>query len=149
MYLRKLLKFKMLVAIILFSFDVIAQQPENWTKDELIEPSTLALTLRSGKNLPVLFSVGPGALIPHSIDISSVKEKENLELLKKKLKKLPVKTNIVVYCGCCPFEHCPNVRPAIQLLKDMKFVNYKLLNLPHNLKVDWLDKGYPSTESGT
>jgi len=25
----------------------------------------------------------------------------------------------------------------------MKFTNYYLLNLPHNLKQDWIDKGYP------
>jgi len=49
----------------------------------------------------------------------------------------------VIYCGCCPFEHCPNVRPAFQLLNEMKFTNQKLLNLSTNLKTDWIDKGYP------
>ena len=59
---------------------------------------------------------------------------------------IPKDTKVVVYCGCCPFEHCPNVRPAIDVLKEMKFTNYYLLNLSHNLKTDWIDKGYPTAK---
>jgi len=87
--------------------------------------------------------VGPAATIPHSKDIGMVREEKNLESFKSTLKKLPKNKSIVVYCGCCPYEHCPNVRPAIQALKDMGFTNYKLLDLPHNIKVDWISKGYP------
>ena len=72
-----------------------------------------------------------------------VKDKENMDKLKKELSTIPKETPIVIYCGCCPFEHCPNVRPAIDALKDMKFTHYKLLNLSHNIKADWIDKGYP------
>jgi thiosulfate/3-mercaptopyruvate sulfurtransferase len=48
---------------------------------------------------------------------------------------------IVFYCGCCPFNHCPNVRPAFKVLKQMGFTNFKLLNLPENLKVNWINIG--------
>jgi hypothetical protein len=87
--------------------------------------------------------VGPGATIPYSRDIGMVKETENLKKFKDQLADLPKESKIVVYCGCCPYEHCPNVRPAIQVLKDLKFTNYFLLDLPHNIKVDWINKGYP------
>jgi thiosulfate/3-mercaptopyruvate sulfurtransferase len=120
-----------------------AQNPVNWTNDQLMQPAQLAQTLQSGKDLPTLVSIGPAALIPHSINIGMVQEKENLEKLEKQLKALPKETAIVVYCGCCPYEHCPNVRPAIALFNKMKFTNYHLLDLPHNLKKDWIDKGYP------
>ena len=120
-----------------------AQNPENWTKDQLIQPSELARILQENKDIPVIFSVGPGAYVPHSTDIGMVKEKENLEKLKMQLKNLKKDQRIVVYCGCCPFDRCPNVRPAIQLLKDMKFTNYALLNLEHNIKIDWINQGYP------
>jgi thiosulfate/3-mercaptopyruvate sulfurtransferase len=40
----------------------------------------------------------------------------------------------------------PYIRPAMALLKNMQFSNYKLLNLPQNVKVDWIDKGYPIIE---
>jgi hypothetical protein len=28
----------------------------------------------------------------------------------------------------------------------MKFTNYHLLNLPHNIKTDWISKGYPQVK---
>lgn len=120
-----------------------AQNPENWTPKQLIQPAELAEKISNKKDVPVIFSVGPGATIPNSIDIGMGKEKENLEKLKKELSALPAETKVVVYCGCCPFEHCPNVRPAINVLKEMKFTNFQLLNLEHNIKTDWIDKGYP------
>ena len=57
------------------------------------------------------------------------------------LNKLDKNTEIVLVCGCCPFEHCPNIRPSFELMTEMKFTNQKLLNLSHNLKVDWINKG--------
>ncbi len=122
---------------------LMAQNPINWTAKQLMEPATLAASIQSGKNIPTIISVGPGATIPGSVDIGSTKEADNLQKLKDKLSKLPKNTKVVVYCGCCPFEHCPNVRPAIAALKEMKFTNYYLLNLPKNIKTDWIDKGYP------
>ena len=134
---------QLLMLILLISGNTWAQDPENWTSRQLIEPSELAQVLQSAKDLPIIISVGPGATIPHSIDIGMVKEQENLTKFKKELSTVPKETKIVIYCGCCPFDHCPNVRPAIAVLKDMKFTTYRLLNLPNNIKADWIDKGYP------
>ena len=123
-----------------------AQNKINWTNDDLLEPSDLSATIKSNKNVPVIFSIGPGAMIPHSKDIGMIKETENMQKFKDQLSTLAKDTQIVIYCGCCPFEHCPNVRPAIQLMKDLNFTNYKLLNLPHNIKIDWINKGFPTQE---
>jgi len=120
-----------------------AQVPVNWTNDQLMQPAELAKVIKENKNVPVIFSVGPAASIPDSKGIGMVREEKNLEKFKEELKKLAKDTKVVVYCGCCPYEHCPNVRPAIQALKEMKFTNYFLLDLPHNLRTDWIDKGYP------
>lgn len=120
-----------------------AQKPENWTADQLMEPAQLAETLAAKKDIPVIFNVGPGAIIPHSIDMGAADDTANLERFKIGIRNLPKATNIVVYCGCCPFDHCPNIRPAIDLLQKMNFTNYHLLNLPHNIKTDWIEKGYP------
>jgi thiosulfate/3-mercaptopyruvate sulfurtransferase len=115
----------------------------NWTNDQLMEPSELAAVIKTNKAYPLIFSVGPGATIPGSKDIGMVKDADHLQKLKDALANLSKDTAIVIYCGCCPFERCPNVRPAIQVLKDLNFTNYKLLNLPDNIKIDWIDKGYP------
>lgn len=133
-----------LVALIAFGFQQCsAQKPENWTKDQLREPADLAKTIESNKGLPLIYCVGPGVVIPNSINIGMTNKEENLQKFKDSVSTLPRNTNIVIYCGCCPFEHCPNVRPAIALLQKMKFTNYHLLDLPHNIKTDWIAKGYP------
>jgi rhodanese-related sulfurtransferase len=75
-----------------------------------------------------------------------VNDSENLQKFKKSINKLPRDTSIVIYCGCCPFDRCPDVRPAVALLKEMKFTNFKLLNLPDNIKTDWISKGYPQVK---
>ena len=117
---------------------------EPWTSTQLMVPADLARIINDPKaEQPVIFCIGPGAIIKGSIDIGPAKEKENLSKLKLQLGNLPKNANIVIYCGCCPFEHCPNIRPAFTLLNEMKFTNHKLLNLDHNIKIDWINKGYP------
>ncbi len=135
------------LTIFLFSgLNALAQNPENWTSKQLVEPSELANDLTVKNDLPIIISVGPSATIPNSISIGMVNNKKGLQKLKEQLNHLSKSKRIIVYCGCCPFEHCPNVRPAIDILKEMKFTNYYLLNLPHNIKKDWIDKGYPTSK---
>jgi thiosulfate/3-mercaptopyruvate sulfurtransferase len=56
---------------------------------------------------------------------------------------LPRTTNLVIYCGCCPFQRCPNIRPAFAILRDMGFTHVRVLELPNNFAADWADKNYP------
>jgi rhodanese-related sulfurtransferase len=124
-----------------------AQQPENWTKEELIAPAALAQKIEANKNVPIIFCVGPGVVIPHSIDIGMTRDEQNLQKFKDAIDKLPRDTDIVIYCGCCPFAKCPNVRPAVAALKEMNFTNFHLLDLPDNIKKDWIAKGYPQVSA--
>lgn len=144
------IKFAFLIVITLIMSSVALtsfkkqQIDEPWTQKQLLEPADLAKTLNnSNAKQPYIFSIGPGATIKGSIDIGPVHDEENLNKFKDALSKLPKDADIVIYCGCCPFEHCPNIRPAFSLLNEMKFTNQKLLNLQHNLKADWIDKDYP------
>lgn len=130
-------------AFLMLALVVFAQNPINWTPKQLMEPADLAAAITSGKNIPVIISVGPSAIIPGSIDIGMTKEAANLQKFREQLSRLSKNTKIVVYCGCCPFEHCPNVRPAIAALNEKKFTNFYLLNIPKNIKTNWIDKGYP------
>lgn len=134
----------MIILVASFSIQSWKQQSEPWSKAQLMEPSDLAKMINSGKADQIkIFSVGPSPVIKHSINIGSTRNAANLEKLKAHLEKLPKDENLVVYCGCCPFKNCPNVRPAFSLLNKMRFTNHKLLNLPKNIKSDWIDKGYP------
>lgn len=120
---------------------------EPWKADQLMQPPELAKIINDEKAIqPVVLSIGPGAVIKGSVDIGAAKEDENIKKLKEQLSKYPKDAVIILYCGCCPFEHCPNIRPAFRLMSEMKFTNGKLLNLEHNIKIDWMNKGYPVQE---
>jgi thiosulfate/3-mercaptopyruvate sulfurtransferase len=123
-------------------FPARAQEP--WTMNQLMPPSELANVINStSAHKPFVFSIGVMAVIKGSVDIGPVIQKANLDKLRNELNKLPKNADIVIYCGCCPFANCPNIRPAFKLLNEMKFTNHKLLDLKTNIKVDWMNKNYP------
>ncbi|MBN8703354.1 MAG: rhodanese-like domain-containing protein [Bacteroidetes bacterium] len=120
---------------------------EPWTEAELMPPAKLNELLTSQELLSVVvFNIGPSGKIKNSVEIGPTQEQENLENLKKQLSTVSKDKEVVIYCGCCPFKNCPNIRPAFALLKDLNFQKPRLLNLADNLKVDWIDKGYPMME---
>ena len=115
-----------------------------WTDSQLIQTASLAELINDPHaTKPLIFNIGVVEDIKGAIKLGAASEKENLALLKKKLKGLPKNSPIVFYCGCCPFSKCPNIRPAFAMFKKMGFINAKLLNLETNLKTDWVGKGYP------
>jgi len=133
-----------LVLVIISVRTESSAQQEPWKENQLMPPAELAAMINNpDTKKPVIFCIGPNAIVKGSVDIGAAKEKDNLKKLKDEVSKLPKDASIVIYCGCCPFERCPNIRPAFQLLSEMKFTNHKLLNLPTNIKVDWINKGYP------
>jgi thiosulfate/3-mercaptopyruvate sulfurtransferase len=115
-----------------------------WTEDQLQDPEALANILRNTKaSQPFIFNIGPMENIKGTTFIGPTKDKNNLAKLKQALASVPKDKIIIIYCGCCPFKVCPNIRPAFELLKEMKFTRPRLLNLEHNLKTNWIDPGYP------
>src|ERR1700680_35727 len=134
------------ILLIMIGASFMRRQTEPWRPDQLMEPKDLAVILNSSTVVkPLIISVGPAGLIKDAVYIGPVHDKENFDKLKEFLSKEKKDRQIIIYCGCCPFEHCPNIRPAFKLLNDMKFTNQKLLNLSRNLKADWINNGYPMT----
>ena len=120
------------------------ENEEPWKPEQLLAPAELAKTIGDpAAKQPMVFSIGPGAVIRGSIDIGPGRDSNNIKKLRQQLSQLPKDANIVIYCGCCPFVHCPNIRPAFTLLNEMKFTHPQLLNIERNIKTDWIDKGYP------
>jgi len=135
-----------LVAVFLLSSlsRALPQSDEPWTDKQLKDPAALAATISDAKApKPVIFNIGPVQQIKGAIAIGPTGAEANLDKLKQQLAKLPKDKEVIIYCGCCPFRRCPNVRPAFELLKKLKFTNAKLLNLPTSLNDDWISKGYP------
>ena len=136
-----------LASLAFLSFTSQKSNQEPWTAKQLMQTAELAKIITQGNKAGwYVYSVGPAAIVKNSIDIGQCRNESNLTVLKKHLSKLPKDANIVIYCGCCPFANCPNIRPSFGLLNEMAFTNHKLLNIPKNIKTDWIDKGYPVAE---
>lgn len=138
--------FTLFVVTMLTQVACSQQKPINWTPEQLEQPADLARKIQENKNVPVIINIGPGAIIPHSLDAGPAENEKGINKLKSLVSNLDKNADIVIYCGCCPYAHCPNVRPAIDALKEGKFTNYHLLNLPQNINADWISKGYPTNK---
>ncbi len=120
------------------------QQTDPWTPAQLLEPADLAGRLKDiAANPPLIVCVGPSGVIKGSVETGPARDARNLDSLKRLLTNEDRQREVIIYCGCCPFKNCPNVRPAFSLLLTMGFKQPRLLDLSHNIKVDWIDKGYP------
>lgn len=113
-----------------------------------LQPSELAELLQKPGDKPLLIHVGFKKLylqahIPASEYLGPTSDEQVLARLKQRVANLPKSTAIVIYCGCCPWEHCPNVKPAYQALHDLGFTNAKVLFIVKDFGADWADKGYP------
>lgn len=140
--------FAILIILRLSSSAVLAQNnpliKDPWTKSQLMAPSVLASIIKNPKAIkPFIFNIGVVENIKGAKNMGAASEKENLERFKKKLSSIPKNAAIVIYCGCCPFEKCPNIRPAFNAMQQAGFKSGWLLNLPTNVKVDWINKGFP------
>jgi hypothetical protein len=119
-----------------------AAQP--WTAQQLIEPAELVAAMHGDKaHEPVILNIGAVEDIKDAQHIGPVSQEANLARLKEVVKHLPKNAALVIYCGCCPFAKCPNIRPAFAELKQQGFTQVKVLDLPVNLKTNWIAKGYP------
>jgi rhodanese-related sulfurtransferase len=117
----------------------------------LTEPKDVAASLAK-TGAPAIFQVGPAVLyrskhIPGAIYAGPGSRQAGLDLLKQAADKLPRTREIVLYCGCCPWDRCPNVKPAMDLLKSMGFTHVKAMYVADNFKTDWIDHGYPVESS--
>ena len=131
-----------------FTQSTTAALGEPWTAAELLAPAALAAQLTGDGPAPLVFDMGPAGTIKGARTIGPAQDKDNIARLRAALADVPKDQPVVVYCGCCPFAPCPNIRPAFQLLKSEGFTQARLLNLPHNLKADWIDAGYPMARAG-
>lgn len=114
-----------------------------------IQPDELVKVLQSPKeDKPLLIQVGSHVLfaqahIPGSEYIGPASDPAGLARLRARVEPLPRSRFIVIYCGCCPWNHCPNMKPADDLLNSMGFTHVRSLYIANNFGTDWVDKGYP------
>lgn len=120
---------------------------EPWTIAQTVQPADLQKEL-TGKNPPMVLFVGFQRLynaghIKGAQYHGTGANAEGVAEIKKWADPLPRSTNLVIYCGCCPMMHCPNLRPAFSALKEMGFTHLRVLILPSSFAIDWAEKGLP------
>ena len=116
---------------------------------QLLKPEALVQLLHTtNKDKPLILQVGSHMLfaeahIPGSEYAGPGSQQAGIEQLQNRANALPRTKLIVLYCGCCPWNRCPNLGPAFAKLREMGFANVKVLYLANNFGADWADKGYP------
>jgi thiosulfate/3-mercaptopyruvate sulfurtransferase len=137
---------------LLLPSSLLAYQASQIPKTRLISVDNLVKVLQSSKSeKPLMIQVGSHVLfsqahIPGSEYIGPASSEAALQQLRKRVASLPRSKSIVLYCGCCPWDHCPNVKPADDLLSALGFTNAKVLYIPNNFGTDWVDKGHPTAK---
>jgi hypothetical protein len=125
-----------------------ADTGDPWSRSELIEPAALDKELTSASQslhiicvtFPVLYRQKH---IPHAQLAGPTSKPEGIAKLRATVENLPRNASIVIYCGCCPMDKCPNIRPAYRALKELGYHHVCVLNLPTNFHTDWVAKEYP------
>lgn len=116
---------------------------------QLMQPEELNRILEDSKAArPLVLQVGSRVLFQETHIAGSEyagpgSSDQGLGVLRDRVKNLPRQSFIVIYCGCCPWNRCPNLGPAYQMLHAMGFTRLKALYIAQNFGADWAAKGYP------
>lgn len=131
---------------------VHAQSATAIPQDHLVQPQALHRELAAHPHADLVLQVGSRLLfdeahIPGAEYAGPASSPAGLEALRARVARLPRTRPIVLYCGCCPWEHCPNVAPAWDLLHQMGFTHVRVLYLADNFGTDWAAQGYAVDKS--
>ncbi|MDX2172906.1 MAG: rhodanese-like domain-containing protein [Bacteroidota bacterium] len=136
---------KLATLLLIFTGVLMSYSQQNlWKKEQLMDTKELADKINTkAKDLPLIFNVGPMEAIKTAVNIGLGTSVTAMEKLKSTLSMENKNRVVVVYCGCCSYANCPNIKPAYDALIKGGFKNAKVLDLPEGVKPDWVAKGYP------
>lgn len=119
----------------------------------VVRSDALAREIAGPEPRPRIVHVGPKVLfdaahVPGAVHAGKAGDADGLEEVAKYLAALPRDASVVLYCGCCPYEHCPNIRPAWARAQKVGLARVRVLDLPTNLDTDWTGRGLPVEGTG-
>ncbi len=136
-----------------FSAGAADTDPGSIPTADLIQPAELAKILQSSaRDRPIIIQVGSRVLfeeahIPGAEYVGPASSAEGREKLRQRLQSVSRQKMVVLYCGCCPWSHCPNIKPAWDIVRALSFSRAKVLYIANNFGADWIDKGYPAAKA--
>ncbi len=138
------------VALTVAAFSAISLKADSdpWTKDQTVQPAAFAKELENSQTAPTVIFVGFKRLytaghIKGAQYHGTTGSDDGLKEFTSWATAFPRSTNLVIYCGCCPMERCPNIRPAFKTLQSLGFKKVRVLLLPNDFATDWAGKGLP------
>lgn len=153
---KKYFTLAVLLCLALISKSQVVNSKHKDLNYQTVECSELNLMLQ-GKQKPLVIFCGdlrkgkddstygfkkiPGSLVIGSVDQDSWKANLKNALITTKSDKA-YNREVVVYCGCCSSDNCPNVEPVILELQKLGFKKVKGLYFPQGYLPDWHAKKY-------
>ena len=137
-----------LAAASLMALQVVGQATAIPSSRQITPEDLVKLLQSSPEQKPLMIQVGSHVLytqahIPGSEYIGPASTENGVQQLRNRVESQPRTRFIVLYCACCPWGRCPNVKPADDALHAMGFTNVKVLYIADNFGTNWVDKGYP------
>lgn len=132
---------------------VAAQPASSIPAAKLVQPADWAAQLKAGTAAGTLMlhvgfkTMFDQAHIPASEYAGPGNTGAGLQVLRDRVASLPKDAPILIYCGCCPWERCPNMAGAHDVLVELGFTNVKAMVIQENFGTDWVDKGYPTAKT--
>jgi thiosulfate/3-mercaptopyruvate sulfurtransferase len=126
----------------------MADTSQVFAKATLLEPGQVAKLLSNPNEKPVILQVGfdflyNSAHIPGAIYLGPGRTAAGREALAKWARNVPRDKTLLIYCGCCPWEKCPNIRPAYMTLHNMGFTHVEVIHISQDFAKNWVDQRYP------
>lgn len=125
-----------------------ASSDDKIPSDRLLQPAELAGMLHTAGQKPLVLQVGSHVLfaeahIPGAEYAGPGGQEVGLQALRDRVRNLSRDQSIVIYCGCCPWVKCPNIKAAYRELKSLSFTAVRVLYIANDFGTDWVAKGYP------
>ena len=73
-------------------------------------------------------------------------EADGLAAFEKWAATAPRDKMVALYCGCCPWEKCPNIGPAYSALAKLSFSQLRVVRIEQDFATDWDKKGLPTAK---
>ena len=138
-------------SVLIFVSSYAFSQATSIPTNRLINPEDLIKILQSGKEQPLVLQTGSHNLflqahIPGSEYVGAASTDTGLQQLRKRVDSLSRNKFIVLYCGCCFWSYCSNVKLVDDAMHELGFTNVKVLYISDNFGTNWVDKGFPTAK---
>nr|PZN67195.1 MAG: rhodanese-like domain-containing protein [Pseudomonadota bacterium] len=132
---------------------VAARPAASIPAEKLVQPADWAARVKDGSSAGTLMlhvgfrTMFDQAHIPGSEYAGPGNSGAGLQVLRERVAGLQKDTPILIYCGCCPWDRCPNMAGAYDALVELGFTHVQAMIIENNFGADWVEKGYPTART--